>query len=1147
VSTATVIYNLVGRDSASSAFNKVGSSAGRLEKTVGRLGKAVAVAGAAVVGSAAAIAGESIKAAVSFQASMEKIKTQAGASQKDVDSLTKSVLKMAPATEQGPQQLSEALYHLKSIGLDNADAMNALKTASDLAAVGGANLEDTTNALGGAWRSGIKGAQSFGQTAATVNAIIGAGNMRMEDFTAAIGTGILPAAKTFGVSLQSMGAALALMTDEGVPAEDAATRLKMSLSLLGAPSMQAQKQLKTIGLTGLQLADAMRGPQGLIGAISLLKSHLDASGLSASQQAALLSRAFGGGRSSSAILTMINNLDVLRKKQDQINTTTGRYGGAVAAQRKTAQAQFDLLKSSLDTLGIRLGLDLLPPVTKFTHWLSTTGITEVSKFTTKVRSIIPVSAIEQDVKKAEQWVKNLFGMGGEKAPKITPRIDLSNEGLFTKTATLKVKPQVDIQNEGLFTHTPVLKTTPQIDLQNEGIFTKTAPAASKNAGKSIGAMLKNVDWGSIVADAIDSAVSAAGKIGAAFGKLLGKINWLQVGKEAAFVLVPLAVGLVNNLVTALIMETIHHPLDMLLFVASLFPIGKLADAAIWIFKDIPLIGPIVEALLKPLSKAGDLVGKGFGKILKKIFGPVGDRIGAAVGDARNWLLGKGEEALLGMARGLGIGWRFAVRWLGKLGDLVTAPFAKAGSWLLGKGRDILDGLLSGLRWVWNKGVSPWLGKIGGWIGGLFSKAGSWLAKAGQWIIDGLLNGLRWVWNKALWPWLGKIGGWVTGLFSKAGSWLSRAGQWIIDGLLNGLRWVWNKALWPWLGRIPGWIGGLFSKAGSWLWNHGWDLIQGLYNGIKNRIKNVGSWVKNNIVNPFIKWIKHHFGIKSPSTVMHGIGVQMIAGFLRGILMSDPLDSLKSIFGGLPQALGGMIEHGLISAAKLPGKAISALKSLGSTALSAIGSALSGVKGLGSDVLGLFGLGGGGGGYSAVPAKSGSAAAAQRFAAAHLAQFGWGQNQMASLIPLWNQESGWNANAVNPSSGAYGIPQSLGHGHPYNLGDYANQVLWGLSYIKGRYGSPAAAWAHEEAFNWYAKGLPGQIFSTPTLIGVGDGTRPEKVTVTPLGANYGGGDGAAAPLIGTVNISPQEGPTVDEAMGALLFTMRRARQAGFPRR
>jgi hypothetical protein len=109
------------------------------------------------------------------------------------------------------------------------------------------------------------------------------------------------------------------------------------------------------------------------------------------------------------------------------------------------------------------------------------------------------------------------------------------------------------------------------------------------------------------------------------------------------------------------------------------------------------------------------------------------------------------------------------------------------------------------------------------------------------------------------------------------------------------------------------------------------------------------------------------------------------------------------------------------------------------------------------------------GAGSVPAQGGSAAAAQAFARAHLAQFGWGQDQFPPLLALWNQESGWNDNAVNPSSGAYGIPQALGHGHPYNLGDYANQVLWGLNYIKGRYGSPAAAEAHELASHWYDEG------------------------------------------------------------------------------
>ena len=29
-----------------------------------------------------------------------------------------------------------------------------------------------------------------------------------------------------------------------------------------------------------------------------------------------------------------------------------------------------------------------------------------------------------------------------------------------------------------------------------------------------------------------------------------------------------------------------------------------------------------------------------------------------------------------------------------------------------------------------------------------------------------------------------------------------------------------------------------------------------------------------------------------------------------------------------------------------------------------------------------------------------------------------------------------------------------------------QITWGLGYIAGRYGTPTAAWAHSQAYNWY---------------------------------------------------------------------------------
>jgi hypothetical protein len=106
--------------------------------------------------------------------------------------------------------------------------------------------------------------------------------------------------------------------------------------------------------------------------------------------------------------------------------------------------------------------------------------------------------------------------------------------------------------------------------------------------------------------------------------------------------------------------------------------------------------------------------------------------------------------------------------------------------------------------------------------------------------------------------------------------------------------------------------------------------------------------------------------------------------------------------------------------------------------------------------------------SAPAVPSGSA---QQVAMGMLGSYGWSSSQFSCLDSLWNEESGWNVYATNPSSGAYGIPQALPGSKMASAGpdwqtDAATQIRWGLTYIRSLYGSPCGAWAHEEADGWY---------------------------------------------------------------------------------
>ena len=87
------------------------------------------------------------------------------------------------------------------------------------------------------------------------------------------------------------------------------------------------------------------------------------------------------------------------------------------------------------------------------------------------------------------------------------------------------------------------------------------------------------------------------------------------------------------------------------------------------------------------------------------------------------------------------------------------------------------------------------------------------------------------------------------------------------------------------------------------------------------------------------------------------------------------------------------------------------------------------------------------------------------------KFGYGSNQFACFNNIIMRESMWKVNATNPSSGAYGIPQALPGSKMASEGsdwrtNPATQIIWGVKYMKDRYGSPCAAWSFKAANGWY---------------------------------------------------------------------------------
>jgi len=106
---------------------------------------------------------------------------------------------------------------------------------------------------------------------------------------------------------------------------------------------------------------------------------------------------------------------------------------------------------------------------------------------------------------------------------------------------------------------------------------------------------------------------------------------------------------------------------------------------------------------------------------------------------------------------------------------------------------------------------------------------------------------------------------------------------------------------------------------------------------------------------------------------------------------------------------------------------------------------------------------------AASSSSSSAAPRGSFKEYAMSKVGSAQ-QFSCLENLWGKESGWNPNAQNPTSTAYGIPQFLNSTWASTgiakTSDGYRQIDAGLIYIDSRYGSPCGAWAHSQSTGWY---------------------------------------------------------------------------------
>jgi TP901 family phage tail tape measure protein len=374
-------------DAAAAAMDRQAMAGGRATRATAEAGAAhekfwKGVKVLAVGGAVAAVYG--IDKAMKLQTEVTRLYTAAGLKGVKPGDVTAATLAIGSKTGFSGQTIAEAMYHPVSAGLDWKTTKTLTEQSANLANIHGANIEDTTYALSSMMKAYNQSAKDVIPTAALLNSIVGQGDMRFQDFNESV-KNWAPTGASMGISMQSMGAGLAYLTDRGNSAEVASTRMTMGLSMATAGSKAANVYLRDLGLTtgtldlknkslqatmekgGLttnKFAADLKKPDGLYVALNDMQQAFHKAGLSAGQSDQVMAKIFGGGRSDKAIVSLMQNLEGVRQKYEQIGQGVHDYGKSVATEQATAQQKWKDFLATGQNLATGFGNALLPMFTK---------------------------------------------------------------------------------------------------------------------------------------------------------------------------------------------------------------------------------------------------------------------------------------------------------------------------------------------------------------------------------------------------------------------------------------------------------------------------------------------------------------------------------------------------------------------------------------------------------------------------------------------------------------------------------------------------------------------------------------------------------------------------------------------------------------
>lgn len=239
------------------------------------------------------------KTGMDFQGQMSRVGAIAGSSGKQLEKMKDQAIVFGAKTSFSAKEAAAGMENLASAGMNSKQIMQSIPGVLDLAAVSGGDVAGAAENAGAALNMfNLKMSQS-GHVADVFALAAAKTNAESADMGEALKY-VGPVAGTAGQSLESMAAAIGIMSNAGVKGSQAGTTLRGAMTRMAKPTKVAREAMKDLGISFYDSHGKMKKFKSIVGE---LKSSM--SGLTDEQKQNKMATLFGQ-EALSGMMALVN-------------------------------------------------------------------------------------------------------------------------------------------------------------------------------------------------------------------------------------------------------------------------------------------------------------------------------------------------------------------------------------------------------------------------------------------------------------------------------------------------------------------------------------------------------------------------------------------------------------------------------------------------------------------------------------------------------------------------------------------------------------------------------------------------------------------------------------------------------------------------